>query len=39
MGETSIEWTATIDPDGTVRKGYTFNAWTGCQRRSRVSDW
>lgn len=35
MGITTIEWTATIDPDGTVHPGYTFNPWLGC---TKVSD-
>lgn len=31
MGEnTSIEWTATILPDGTSVPGHTFNPWWGC---------
>lgn len=31
MGITTIEWTSTTLPDGTVRKGYTFNPWRGCE--------
>lgn len=34
MGLTSIEWTATIGPDGTVHPGYTFNPWSGCTKIS-----
>jgi protein gp37 len=30
MSKTSIEWTATYLPDGTVLPGYTFNPWQGC---------
>lgn len=29
MAETTIEWTATHHPDGTVTPGYTFNPWIG----------
>ena len=32
MAETTIEWTATHLPDGTVLPGYTFNPWIGCQK-------
>lgn len=32
MGVTKIEWTATIDADGTVHPGYTFNPWRGCSK-------
>lgn len=32
MAETSIEWTATPRPDGTVAPGYTFNPWIGCTK-------
>lgn len=35
MAETTIQWTATLMPDGTWRAGYTFNAWLRC---TRVSD-
>lgn len=31
---TSIEWTATPRPDGTLAPGYTFNCWIGCQKVS-----
>jgi protein gp37 len=34
MAETTIEWTATHLPDGTVLPGYTMNPWWGCQRVS-----
>lgn len=30
MGSTSIEWTATPRPDGTMVPGFTFNPWSGC---------
>lgn len=30
MGQTSIEWTSTHLPDGTVLPGYTLNFWWGC---------
>lgn len=30
MADTSIEWTATQKPDGTLVKGYSFNGWIGC---------
>jgi len=30
MATTSIEWTATLLPDGTLQRGYTFNPWIGC---------
>ncbi len=32
MAVTSIEWTATVSPDGSVRPGYTFNPWIGCTK-------
>jgi protein gp37 len=38
MGETTIEWTATIGPDGVSRKGFTFNPWIGCQKVSPGCD-
>lgn len=38
MGKTSIEWTSTILPDGTVRPGYTFNPWVGCTKISPGCD-
>lgn len=31
MAETTIEWTATRGPDGTMHKGFTHNAWIGCE--------
>ena len=31
---TTIEWTATRLPDGTVLPGFTFNPWTGCAKVS-----
>lgn len=30
MSETSIEWTATVLPDGKIAPGYSFNPWWGC---------
>lgn len=30
MAQTTIEWTATIGPDGTRYPGFTFNPWVGC---------
>lgn len=30
MAKTSIEWTATRLPDGTVLPGFSFNPWIGC---------
>jgi len=38
MGITKIEWTATINADGTVRPGYTFNPWVGCTKVSGACD-
>lgn len=38
MAETTIEWTATRLPDGTVLPGYSFNPWTGCTRVSPACD-
>ena len=35
MGETTIEWTATRNADGTVTPGYTWNPWIGCTRVSQ----
>ena len=32
MTQTTIEWTATVGPDGTVHPGYTFNPWWGCTK-------
>jgi protein gp37 len=34
MGVTSIEWTGTRMPDGTIAPGYTFNPWEGCMKVS-----
>lgn len=34
MGQTTIGWTSTVLPDGTVLPGYTANFWMGCQRVS-----
>jgi protein gp37 len=34
MGLTTIEWTATLLPDGTLVPGYTFNGWHGCTKVS-----
>lgn len=34
MGATSIEWTATVAPDGRLIPGYTFNPWIGCTKIS-----
>lgn len=34
MGETTIEWTGTPLPDGTMASGYTFNPWWGCTKVS-----
>ncbi|HEY9657630.1 MAG TPA: DUF5131 family protein [Allocoleopsis sp.] len=33
MGLTKIGWTGTIAPDGSIRPGYTFNAWIGCTHK------
>ena len=38
MGETSIEWTATRAPDGTMLPGYTMNFWIGCTKVSPACD-
>lgn len=38
MAETTIEWTATRLPDGSVLPGYTFNPWQGCVRVSPACD-
>lgn len=38
MAETTIEWTATRLPDGTVLPGYTFNSWWGCAEVSEACD-
>lgn len=34
MSQTSIEWTATPRPDGSMAPGYTFNPWWGCTKVS-----
>ena len=34
MAQTTIEWTATKLPDGTMAPGYTFNPWWGCTKLS-----
>jgi protein gp37 len=34
MSTTTIEWTATRLPDGTVLKGKSFNPWQGCHKVS-----
>jgi len=34
MGLTTIEWTTTIDGNGVVHRGYTFNPWIGCAKVS-----
>ncbi len=38
MAETTIEWTATARPDGSMRAGFTFNPWVGCTKVSRACD-
>lgn len=39
MGDnTKIEWTATVNPDGTTSPGLTFNPWVGCQKISPACD-
>lgn len=30
MAQTTIGWTATPGPDGTLHPGFTFNGWIGC---------
>lgn len=34
MGQTTIEWTATMQESGIVTPGYTWNPWIGCQKVS-----
>jgi protein gp37 len=34
MGRTTIEWTSSCRPDGTVVPGYSFNPWLGCTKIS-----
>lgn len=36
MAQTTIEWTATRLPGGTVLPGYTFNPWWGCVKVSEA---
>ena len=36
--ETSIEWTSTINPDGTITKGASWNPVTGCTKVSPGCD-
>ncbi len=38
MAQTSIEWTATLLPDGARLPGYTFNPWLGCTKISAACD-
>jgi protein gp37 len=38
MAETTIQWTATPLPDGTLAQGFTFNPWIGCSRVSPACD-
>lgn len=38
MSATTIEWTATVLPDGTSLPGYTFNPWIGCTKVSPGCD-
>jgi protein gp37 len=38
VAETSIEWTATQAPDGTMLPGYTMNFWIGCTKVSPACD-
>jgi protein gp37 len=38
MGETTIQWTATRGPDGTMHPGFTLNPWIGCERVSPECD-
>lgn len=35
MGKTTIEWTATVNPDGSVTPGRTWNPTRGCSRVSQ----
>ena len=34
MVRTTIEWTSSCRPDGTIVPGYTFNPWVGCTKIS-----
>jgi protein gp37 len=34
MSETTIQWTGTPLPDGTMAPGFTFNPWLGCAKVS-----
>lgn len=38
MSQTSIEWTATVLPDGSTVPGYSFNPWVGCLKVSPGCD-
>ena len=38
MAETTIQWTATPRPDGTLVPGFTFNPWIGCAEVSPACD-
>jgi len=38
VGETTIEWTATVAPDGRVLPGYSWNPWLGCTKVSPACD-
>lgn len=38
MAETTIEWTATPGPDGTLHAGFTFNPFVGCTKVSPACD-
>lgn len=38
MAETTIEWTATRLPDGTLLPGFTMNPWVGCTKVSPSCD-
>lgn len=38
VAETTIEWTATILPDGASLPGFSFNPWVGCKEVSPACD-
>jgi protein gp37 len=38
MAKTTIEWTATVLPDGTSLPGFSFNPWVGCTKISPACD-
>ena len=38
MGQTKIEWTATVRDDGTTIQGYTANIWIGCVEANEGCD-